>query len=534
MPKGKTSTPVLNLTPIRVGFHTGKTLARLADHYNRPEDTFLEPLQNSLDAGAKRVKIIINQALREILILDDGEGASLQELTQKFVLMGQSLKTGEKLGRFGIGILAALEGASRFSIITKPRSDAGHPFIRLSFSRALWEKEELELHPERVDSPDFSDEWTTSLKMNEVDPQKLEELGNASIVEEHILGKFGAVIAKRKGTKTEVAITISIISRTGKLMEERQVALPEFPGKPQQVVEIKTAKGPVRLELSVTLKPEKRPVLLIVFALLGGFSIPLQNIWIFAKEAGRNIQDVFASGHFHGKITVGFGTIHPNRVTMVMDEDFTHFLGAIETYCEKYGRPLLKKLAEERVFAKTAEILQGAIDRFEKIFRKNPELFPEGLRAFVTEHHKSTDTAPKTADPYRRKPRETPKQKREGGAETPLTGREEYDIFHGASGDPEGQKRRVVSGQQGLTIRPVEDSLTRDWRMRVTNDGIIELNVSHPRWRWVASQKPEIAETYVLHLLCGQFSCLRMGSEQGPIFQTGFDIFLTYWESQFQ
>lgn len=86
-----------------------------------------EAISNSWDADANNVKISINEEKSEMLIIDDGDGMSTSDFSDKFLKIGYSKRVNGAnsqkgrpyIGRKGIGKLALLSCAKRIIIVTK-------------------------------------------------------------------------------------------------------------------------------------------------------------------------------------------------------------------------------------------------------------------------------------------------------------------------------------------------------------------------------------------------------------------------------
>ena len=86
-----------------------------------------EAISNSWDADANNVKISINEEKSEMLIIDDGDGMSASDFSDKFLKIGYSKRVNGAnsqkgrpyIGRKGIGKLALLSCAKRIIIVTK-------------------------------------------------------------------------------------------------------------------------------------------------------------------------------------------------------------------------------------------------------------------------------------------------------------------------------------------------------------------------------------------------------------------------------
>lgn len=104
--------------------------------YSNTPAVLSEVVANSYDADALEVKIDISQESDKIVIIDDGNGMTLQEINEKFLRVGyQKRESGEALskkyhrpvmGRKGIGKLSLLSIANKIEIHSKTESLAGN------------------------------------------------------------------------------------------------------------------------------------------------------------------------------------------------------------------------------------------------------------------------------------------------------------------------------------------------------------------------------------------------------------------------
>lgn len=101
--------------------------------YSNPWTAVSEIVANGIDAGAKNVYVLIDMRNKEkavVEIFDDGTGMSVEDLSQKYTLIGRNKRLesdnrkGKTLGRKGIGKLAALYLSPKYYLYTK--TSQGH------------------------------------------------------------------------------------------------------------------------------------------------------------------------------------------------------------------------------------------------------------------------------------------------------------------------------------------------------------------------------------------------------------------------
>lgn len=118
----------------------GELLAILSKGlYTNPLDCIREYVQNAVDAQAKNVTIKITG--NSVVIFDDGQGMSLEELVQarQFGLSHKSLT--EHVGFRGIGIYSGFDLCNRLVITTKKANEANSHILEFDFGAM---KEQLE------------------------------------------------------------------------------------------------------------------------------------------------------------------------------------------------------------------------------------------------------------------------------------------------------------------------------------------------------------------------------------------------------
>ncbi|MGI8729271.1 MAG: ATP-binding protein [Solirubrobacteraceae bacterium] len=89
------------------------------------EDAFADLVDNSIDAGAKAVRIRIlrqNGRLRSVVIADDGEGMTEAALDAAMGFGVRSTHTGPRLGKYGLGLKAAsFSQCAQLSVMSRRR-----------------------------------------------------------------------------------------------------------------------------------------------------------------------------------------------------------------------------------------------------------------------------------------------------------------------------------------------------------------------------------------------------------------------------
>src|SRR4030042_950704 len=122
--------PKMGIVP-EVSAQTYETLAK----------QFREVVSNALDAGATKVKISINPIAEDpyVLISDDGDGMSMEDLREQYLALGGSRRYYEenKIGRIGIGFLAVAPLCKYMEIYSRKKGSNRAFIARLELSSLM-------------------------------------------------------------------------------------------------------------------------------------------------------------------------------------------------------------------------------------------------------------------------------------------------------------------------------------------------------------------------------------------------------------
>lgn len=116
-----------------IKIHAPKVVYVISSVYPTPFAAAKEAIQNAIDAGAKRVEIVIDlfgnrkPEDRCVIVRDNGKGLSREEFAQKMANIGQSDKAqdSETLGRHGLGLMSFLGKARYYAFISSHKASKG-------------------------------------------------------------------------------------------------------------------------------------------------------------------------------------------------------------------------------------------------------------------------------------------------------------------------------------------------------------------------------------------------------------------------
>ena len=219
-------------------YHEGQALYRLAQTYKTILAVGLEAIQNSLDAEAPRIDVVINYKTREITITDDGMGKTQQEFEEALQSIGRSIKEAGKLGRFGLGLIAPI-GKCSYHTFTSCAKEKSPQFIEWKFDRdALLEQRHIEAIPFRLcpelrsmnQLPTLSRPsdvtWRTQVRMVDITTDTFVSRINIKDFAEAILERFNKVLCEQN-----TVVHITFISSEGN-QAEQDVRGTKFRGVP--------------------------------------------------------------------------------------------------------------------------------------------------------------------------------------------------------------------------------------------------------------------------------------------------------------
>jgi hypothetical protein len=102
------------------GLHAGGSLRHLVAKYPTANAVMKELVQNGIDMGAKSIVLMIDLDRGLIHYHDNGQGASPEDFQRATDTIGMSVKSGDKYGRFGIGLVSPLSVCERFTFTSAP------------------------------------------------------------------------------------------------------------------------------------------------------------------------------------------------------------------------------------------------------------------------------------------------------------------------------------------------------------------------------------------------------------------------------
>lgn len=523
MKKKKTTTPVESGV-FEVGFHQGNVLTFLAAFYREAPQVILEMVQNSLDKNATSIVIHLRLGDRRsnmLRVLDNGNGASKTEMERRIGNIAARQKTDNKIGEKGIGNLAPLAIAGRYSMITRPRR-GDDPFFRITFDKdGVRGRKEVSFGWEDMPSdfvPEEGKKVSTIITVRSIEASALRSL----VRQENSAKMIADAISDRFSTRIQdlgANITVKVEKKDSGTVTER-VTPQIFPGQ-REVVEITTPHGLVKFEMFISGRRQKEPKILVEHKNRHSFELKnMSDIWM-------EYADVFECGFIQGKIMVKFCTLTPDRNGFEWNEELESFIQAINDFCEQNGRPFLAQLEDVSRVEAWSDITREVLDSARQLIDQDPTLLPKDLQGLVSSRHHDADQGQN--DGTKRRTKKKKKRSPDGGDEPTLKGSAQR-IHHHSTESPSGRSRHRLRGEKGITIEFAEGSPERGYKWRVMIErGVILLNTTHEDWRQAEDKTKTHLRIYIGCLVARALALLQVPEDWREIFETCFDTEFMKW-----
>ncbi len=338
--------PNENSFEVPVNFHQGKMLARAAKNYGTLAAAAEEGDQNAIDAGATRILNEINLSKRFYRISDNGTGASREKIAEAFSSVGETLKSKEKFGQFGLGFFATMPIAGEFDFTTCPESRTGN-YTRYTFITSEIVKQKsiviVGTPLNLTHNPDGEVWWRSQLYARKLikDHRKMTVTGEE--IAEILSLKFGEAILKRK-----IKITVDFTNQDG----ERtviEVQPREFTGEPlEKLTGTRKECGRVELTLFTARLVRGGRKGEITF---GTFDNPsrITARQFYACTLGLlkgTVAKALMTGIFEGVMLCENIVLHEDRTRFEDNEALLEFCDMLEEWYEKVGKNIIAETSE--------------------------------------------------------------------------------------------------------------------------------------------------------------------------------------------
>ncbi len=491
-----------------IGLNNGKVLMHLAKNtYHTLRQVIVEGVQNAIDAGAQEIWIRVDIKRRQIHVANDGSGVDIPLFTKALNSVGLGVKAEEKLGRFGLGLISALDKCEYFTFTSKPEEET--KWLQWEFRAGNIEPQSNEVRiPRRRVGREKMKGWlfaTTVLAIHKFTEDRTTSALDPGVLTTSIQEKLGPALHK-----SGVTCHLEFIAKDGTVTKQTVKPL-EYSGDPLPLwMTHETDAGEVECELYLSRRTAAGRQGRVVFSEMED-TYPI-TLLEFAKQAqewlSREVREVLNSGIFEGIIRAENIELHSSRSKFVWNDAVAGLCVAIEKWLEDVGREVYVNERAEHEEHRLQELCLKTLGRLDDLLRDESfaplldalrradygtigvghvppgqrtreKLNEPGLRVgqggVGQQHESNADTSP---------PKEGPRDpEREG--DRPLV----------ALG-PRGQRRQLVRhGSTGLQLSlAMPEGSDRLWEFDVAH-GVVYLNTRHPVW-----VNCEDKDHYLLHL----------------------------------
>jgi hypothetical protein len=529
-----------------IGLHFGNVLIqRVANTYDTLLKVILEQVQNALDAGAKKIEIILNKKNHQLIVRDNGKGVSETVFRGALKHVCCTIKDETKLGRFGIGVVSPLGKCIRFTFTSCPEPEQNN------FREWIFVTKDIE---GQIDEPKVPSRfcphltmdvctaglervwWRTEVKMFGITTDRVLGKVTMNSLVENVTAMFGPTMRRLK-TRVEAEIvdesgdkdgkSFTALSFTGSKLKEREI--------------FETQCGKTIFRLYVARKKDRGRKGKVLMGEIGDdFRFPFTD---FVRSAAGEflspeVVDALRLGLFEGEILSEKARLHASRRRFETDEALQALCITIEAWFERYGKKHLSEANDNREAERFQDLGLRSLRSLEKLLQDSRfDQFKEAIKSFRVgtvgtghtevpgingEEDEPTlairggggksklEASGKTSNKKHNPPRKDPEEEKEG--QVPLT-----------SAGPLGRHRKTIrSNSLGLEFRHERMEGSDDlWKFDDAR-GIITFNIRHPIWVECA-EKDRTVMALQEFIALQAFGLLIMPPDWRDIVKTGYD-----------
>lgn len=484
-----------------LAFSMGNALLRMANHYPTLMEVVLEQVQNAIDSEATRIGIVLNKKKRILSVSDNGHGASRDKFDEALRSVGSSIKAQDKLGQFGMGLIAPLGKCDVFTFTSCPK-EAGGEYREWLFSTADIKQQTATVqipcrvlpgytyNPDAISATEPSEErevkWRTKVTVRNytADPV-LSRIDSADTLIEEVLRRFSNSMRK-----LEIRLNIRFTDEKGAVTIREDVTASQFSGQPLEEVFIDNSDSGMttfRLYLARRVAGGRKPSVVIGEA-KNDFRFPASGLVNVARKwLSAEVGQALLSGVFEGEILSTYSELDANRRCFERNSSMYGFCKTIEEWYERYGREYMENAKEESKDNRYNNLGQRSLESLKKLLSL-PAF--DNLRAAMStfERGSAPDGVEKPAPP------QTDGIEQEAFVPAPETGSAGIPDNEQAAPPPAPdpgvytfsgpRKRRTLVKHAGVGLRfshMVMEGSDRLYELDV-REGVLNFNIRHPSW----------------------------------------------------
>ena len=483
-----------NVRLSKITMHQGQALRRIAETYGSLVDMVLEIIQNAIDSEAPNIWLTLNLKKRSIVVQDNGVGASVTKFETSLASVLETQKKPDKLGRFGIGLIAPLGKCERFVFTSCPKQEA-------TFTEWVFESDAVIAQKNDVTVPStvrkdlrFSRNgnggvyWRTEMRVERFrrDLRVAQHLQKDRLTRE-IQERFSQAMKRR-----DVTIHATIIDDEGE-RDHWDIKAQEYRGAPIPEAKISDRRhGETTFRLF--LSPKKGRSFVGKGVGIGERGNDFRvDFTTFLLRSGKDyvateVAKAFQSGTFEGEV-IGSGIkLRADRLSFEQNEGLVSFCSQINQWFSDVGREHLEEVESQtraeryqRNGVSSLRVLRRVFE-IHPIFRDIIESFKQGTIGY----HHSDDVNKVGVQDKRSQSVQAAPSPTNGGGGTPSEDsdheKKEGHIPLTAQG-PKGRRRTIVRDDSVGLQFCYEGLETSNQLFELdTKRGILTFNVRHPLW----------------------------------------------------
>lgn len=422
-PAPANSTPQAERHPI--GFHEGEALWKFAKTYDLLPLTLLEAAQNAVDANATCIYIGVDLRERTAVICDDGDGVTTEKYQEALLSVAFGVKSKEKLGKFGLGMISPLNKCRCFRFMSRPDGQQ-HVNSWTFVGEVIRQQRKTEVVYQPLDSfpalPALFRDYDPTARGGKRGWQTvimLDELIDDSVKTEVDVDELAGFISERLGIamrRQKATVFIKVRDKRGRINTAHVDPL-KFTGEPLDTVMYDgghSGKVTIKLYRAPLQDGERKGKVVVMEA---GDDYPLDVKVLQPQAMGARISGMVASvhsalkvlgsGHFEGTIEAEHIKLVEKRDKFELNDALRELFLLLGDWYDKIGKnyidadmeekreeryqqlsqqalnELLRSLHNDRHMAKLARQLQALLPRLkekavkERGERKNTERKPQ-------------------------------------------------------------------------------------------------------------------------------------------------------------
>lgn len=440
-----------------IDFAKSVALDLVAKKYPRLDQAVLEAIQNAIDACAKKITVTVNTHAKNITICDNGNGASIVYFNAALKCIGKTQKDKRKLGRFGLGVVAAHGKCEVFTFTSVPKDGSNAMQVWTFNTEKLREETGSRLLIPVTPASGDKQWWNTKLEIRNYFPDKYK--GNIDLDSfcQAIITNFNTHMMER-GIEVDVTINgagtsehriVKPVAYTGTPLPEK-VYIGKLCGKTVFKMFVMEPKADGRRQKGKVKVVDSR-----------GYGNPL-SAKVLSGILDQKDLDLVTSGVFEGEIKFDDKVkLEPSRRFFEEDEALGEACEHIESWIREVGKTYIDQAEQTAAKERYERLGDEAMKSLRHLLKNNKEL-TEALNIFKfgsiakqhsdvpnpkdgQTHGKSSDGSPGLGET--RKPNE-PKDDKDEGEDTPEPKRPERE--------KPNHKPLVTDGDRGQTRTAVE------------------------------------------------------------------------------